>query len=143
MAAETRHLLSHLQGPCRHCCIFRTCFLPPTCSPEPPFGFLTSCFSRWWLSGSPSPDVRRAGLGVQAWVAKGGSVPTQGIIPSTEKAREMAGDGLVPEPGSQGTSLSPWASPGKGASRLQSCRKGDETALLQHDGCAGLHHAVL
>lgn len=72
VAAETRHLLSHLRGPCRRCCIFRTRFLPPTCSPEQPFGFLTSRFSHLRLlcpSGcwrAPTPALRRGGRGL-AW----------------------------------------------------------------------------
>lgn len=147
MAAETRHLLSHLRGPCRRCCIFRTRFLPPTCSPEPPFGFLTSCFSRWRLSGSPGSAAGRAGVGVQGWMAKGGSAPDGGVTPSAERAGAMPGGGWYREPvwlmpgadaaavvhgggSSQGTSLSPC----RGASGSQGCSKGSEPLMLQ---CAG------
>lgn len=80
VAAETRHLLSHLRGPCRRCCIFRTRFLPPTCSPEPPFGFLTSCFSladSSWGAGAEGPC-----LGLQGW-------GHGGVTPSAEKVEVM------------------------------------------------------
>lgn len=143
MAAETCHLLSHLQGPCRRCCIFRTRFLPPTCSPELPFSFLTSCFSRWRLSGSPV-----SGVGVQGWTAKRGSALTGGVIPSAEWVRAMPGGGWYREPvwlmpsadaaaavhgvgSSQRTSLSPWLSPGRGVSGSQGCSKGSEPSVLQ------------
>lgn len=83
MAAETRHLLSHLRGPCRRCCIFRTRFLPPTCSPEPPFGFLTSCFSladgSW---GAQTPALRGLAGGC-------GDGVHRGVTPSAEEVGVM------------------------------------------------------
>lgn len=153
MAAETCHLLSHLQGPCRRCCIFRTRFLPPTCSLELPFSFLTSCFSHWRLSGSPV-----SGVGVQGWTAKRSSALAGEVIPSAEWVRVMPGGGWYREPvwlmpgadaaaavhgvgSSQRTSLSPWLSPGRGVSGSQGCSKGSEPSVLQHADCAGLCHA--
>lgn len=149
VATETRHLLSHLRGPCRRCCIFRTCFLPPTCSPEPPFGFLTSCFSRWRLSGSPGPGAGRAGLGVQT----GAPYPAGGLSQAPSRPGRCREPGWCREPDwfmhgagaaavVQGTSSPLWLSPGKGESGLQGCRKRDEPSVLQHADCAGLHHAV-
>lgn len=149
VATETRHLLSHLRGPCRRCCIFRTCFLPPTCSPETPFGFLTSCFSCWRLSGSPGPSAGRAGLGVQ----RGAPYPAGGLSQAPSRPGRCWEPGWCREPDSfmhgadaaaavQGTSSPPWLSPGKGESGLQGCRKRDEPSVLQHADCAGLHHAV-
>lgn len=83
VAAETRHLLSHLRGPCRRCCIFRTRFLPPTCSPEPPFGFLTSCFSLADSSwGAQTPALRGPAGGRRDGLHRG-------VTPSAEKVGAM------------------------------------------------------